>query len=225
MSNAPQNNNNYWNGGAFCENCGILTGNVINNGIYPIWHAGCKPGCNSHWEDQDPIVSDDEYAHMMDEEERWREACLQESKYQEEPLFELGTQRSERDIEYDRRQELCKTPTDKTDEFEIWANEWGLTNQWDEELELEENEREEMACEDHNVLKVVEVDWETLANEPCDYIAEYRHPYHEDDEELEREARAQYEREMEAQDREEDEREEREYQESRYRYYYDSDSD
>lgn len=209
MSTAPRNNNYYWNNGAFCENCGILTGNVTNNGIYPIWHAGCKPGCNSVWEDQDPIVSDDEYD--------------SQDHGQEEPLFELRTQRSERDIEYDRRQELCKTPTERTEEFEIWANEWGLTNHWDEEFELEHEERAEMESEDHNVLKVVEVDWETLAKEPRDYIAEYRHPYHEDDEELEREAREEYRREMEAQDREEDEREEREYQESRYRYYYDSD--
>ena len=74
MSTAPRNNNYYWNNGAFCENCGILTGNVTNNGIYPIWHAGCKPGCNSVWEDQDPIVSDDEYD--------------SQDHGQEEPLFE-----------------------------------------------------------------------------------------------------------------------------------------
>ena len=204
MSNAPRNNNYYWDNGAFCENCGILTGNVTNNGILPIWHTGCKPGCNSVWYDQDPMSDDDE---DQDEEQ------------------ELASQRSERDIEYDRRYELCKTPIERTEEFELWANEWGLRKEWDEEFELEHEERAEMESEDHNVLKVVEVDWETLAKESRDYIAEYRHPYHEDDEELELEARAQYEREMEAEEREQDAMEEREYQASRGRYYdlYDDD--
>jgi hypothetical protein len=46
MSNAPQNNNYHWNNGAFCENCGILTGNVK----YTMRHDGCKPGCKSIWD-------------------------------------------------------------------------------------------------------------------------------------------------------------------------------
>ena len=134
-----RNNNSYWNNGAYCENCGMLTGNVINNGIQPIWHPNCKPGCNSVWYDQDPMTDDDE-----DEDDE---------------------QEQEQEQELDVK--VC-----------------------DEELVLEEYEKEE-----------------------------WRHPYHEDDEELEREAREEYRKEMEAQEREEDEREEREWRESRYGYY------
>ena len=46
MSNANQNKNYHWNNGAFCENCGILTGNVK----YTMRHDGCKPGCKSTWD-------------------------------------------------------------------------------------------------------------------------------------------------------------------------------
>jgi hypothetical protein len=67
MSKRSETKNHYWNNGAFCENCGILTGNVRNNGIFPIYHEGCKPGCKSVWEDQDPISDDEE------EEEEGRE--------------------------------------------------------------------------------------------------------------------------------------------------------
>jgi hypothetical protein len=75
MNNAPRNNNYYWNNGAFCHNCGILKGNVINNGQNPIWHPDCKPGCKSTWEDQDFSPCDEyEYEHILDEEERWNEA-------------------------------------------------------------------------------------------------------------------------------------------------------
>lgn len=184
MSNFARNNNHYWDNGAFCENCGILTGNVTNNGVLPIWHEGCKPGCTSVWQDQDPLSDDDE----------------EPNEYHANPLFELPLQRSHRVIEYDQRQELSKTPTERTDEFELWAEEYGLIT----DKNREQEEREEMAWEDDK---------------------EYRHPYHEDDEELEREAREEYRRQIEEQDREEDEREEREFRESRYKYYDTDDSD
>lgn len=53
--NLSQNANHYWDNGAYCLNCGLLQGNVINNNIHPIWHPACKPGCNSTWHDQDPL--------------------------------------------------------------------------------------------------------------------------------------------------------------------------
>jgi hypothetical protein len=80
MSNAPQNNNYHWTNGAFCENCGILTGNVTNNGIFPIYHEGCKPGCKSVWEDQDPISDDEE----EEEEEEDKEEEDKEEEDKEE---------------------------------------------------------------------------------------------------------------------------------------------
>jgi len=203
MSILSQSNNHYWDNGAFCVNCGILTGNVTNNGIHPIWHAGCKPGCNSTWEDQEPIMSDDEYAQVIDEE---------------------------RDMENKRRNALCKTPADRTDEFELWANEYGLIKTLDEEFALEVNERQEMSLEDINVLEFAakiqaDVDWETLEREESSYVAEWRHPYHEDDEELEREAREEDRRQMEAQEREEQAMEERDRRECQNGYDYDEDYD
>jgi hypothetical protein len=141
------NSNYYYYNGAFCENCGFLTGSVQNNGVDPIWHDGCKPDCKLRWENQLSIVSDDE-------------ETLQEIIYVQKE--------------------------NKVDQAE------------------EKNEKS------------------TIPVTP-----EYRHAYHEDDEDLEREAREEYEREMEEQNREEEEMEKRMFEESRYRYIdsdeYDSD--
>jgi len=176
--NLSRKNNHYWDNGAYCGNCGILKGNVTNNGIHPIWHTGCKVGCNSTWEDQDPILSDDEYAHLLDEEERWRNAC--------------------------------RDPRQEEEEDEL---------QPDYAPDIEQIEREDMSYEDSNVLTLEQeysatMCWENL------------HAYHEDDEELELEAREEYRREMEAQEREEDAMEERDRIECGYgRSYYDDDGD
>ena len=98
MSNFARNENYYWNGGAFCKNCGVLKGNVTNDGIHPIWHDGCKSGCNSTWEDQEFSACDEhEYAHLLDEEERWEQAQY-DPREEEEPYLE-----DERQMEYDSR--------------------------------------------------------------------------------------------------------------------------
>ena len=155
MSESSENKNHYWNNGAFCENCGILTGNVINNGILPIYHKGCKPGCKSVWEDQDPM-SDDE-----DEEE------------EEEEVF------------------VYKSMREETGEFELWANKWGLINEWDEEEENQDGMQgrgevdwEVLNKEPRDYIMEMsrrmrgEVDWEVLDKEPRDYIVKWSEMYH-----------------------------------------------
>jgi hypothetical protein len=77
MSNTPQNNNYYWSNGAYCVNCGILKGNVINNNVHPIWHPACRSGCNSAWYDQEPLEYEE-----TDEDRFYRE--LEEREKQEE---------------------------------------------------------------------------------------------------------------------------------------------
>ena len=144
--NQSRNNNHYWDGGAFCENCGMLKGNVIDNGVHPIWHPNCKPGCNSAWYNQETIDTNDSFeeARLLDEEERYN--------------LDYGDEDQD---EYER----------------------------------------------------------------CDLLEEFHHPYHEDDPELEKEAREEYKREMEAQEREEEEMAERDRQESDYGYYNGEDDD
>ena len=104
---ARNNENYYWNGGAFCVNCGKLEGNVTNNGVHPIWHNGCKPGCNSTWEDQDAVCEDYEYAQLMDEEERWAQAQYDPREEEEEEEAYLAY---EREMDTLSRKASCTGP-------------------------------------------------------------------------------------------------------------------
>jgi len=50
MSILNQPNSYYWYTGAFCENCGILKGNVTYDGTRPIRHKDCKSDCKTTWD-------------------------------------------------------------------------------------------------------------------------------------------------------------------------------
>ena len=113
MFKSRNSTNYYWNGGAFCVNCGVLKGNVTNNGIHPIWHQNCKIGCTSSWNDQDIDDTDFfEEARLLDEEERYNLAygdeddeeynrhCEQEYKKLEEEWVQNEPENHDVDEEY-----------------------------------------------------------------------------------------------------------------------------
>jgi len=83
MSNSPQNNNYYWYNGAFCENCGIITGNTSNHGGRHIWYGDCKPGCNTKWDYKDFCPSND-YKEACAYRELMRVYFLREAEYEKE---------------------------------------------------------------------------------------------------------------------------------------------
>lgn len=95
--NQSRNNNHYWDGGAFCENCGKLKSNVIDNGDHPIWHPNCKPGCNSAWYNQETIDTND--------------SCKEEERYNAEDQDEYERHCEE---EYERH---CQERCDYQDKF------------------------------------------------------------------------------------------------------------
>jgi hypothetical protein len=185
MSNFTRNNENYyWNGGAFCVNCGKLDGDVTNNGVHPIWHKGCKLGCNSTWEDQDFSPCDDyEYAHLLDEEERWNEAC-RDTREEEDESY----------LEDERRMDVM--------EYESRCEEWEREDMANEDQVVSPRHdtlNQRASCTGPPVfpmeLLVNGYNLHDLILDGDDYD-----PY---DEETELEARRQYDREMEAEDREE----------------------
>jgi len=110
-NNLPQNNNHYWPNGAFCVNCGILKGDVINNNVHPIWHPACRPGCNSAWCDQEPFeyeeTDEDRFYRELEEQEQeeWKQqqAEWEQERLQEEWEEEQGEiweqEREEMDLE------------------------------------------------------------------------------------------------------------------------------
>lgn len=120
MSNFTRNNNHYWNGGAFCANCGILKGNVINNNVHPIWHPRCKPGCNSTWEDQEPLeyeeTEEDRFYRELEEEEE--QENLEERFYEERDRFYANLAEEEEDRIYTKEEEEEEDERDRLQELE-----------------------------------------------------------------------------------------------------------
>lgn len=157
MAQYSQNGNYYWSGGAFCVNCGNLKGNVTNNGVHPIYHANCKTGCNSTWEDQDPICEDYEYAELMDEEERWREACRDPSEEELDELYsyleyerQMEEEYKARWEEYEREQleegEIQETKEERLEQCyrnQLEKEEIAFSNMMYEELMRQDQEREQ----------------------------------------------------------------------------------
>ena len=144
---ARNNGNYYWNGGAFCVNCGKLEGNVTNNGVHPIWHRDCKSGCNSTWEDQDPICEDYEYAELMEEEERWRNACRdprEEDQEAEESYLEYERRREE----YARQEEEEELEEGEIAETKEERMEQCYRNQLESEMEFTNMVYEELLRQD-----------------------------------------------------------------------------
>lgn len=39
----------YWKDAAYCETCGYVEGNIINDFINPLRHSGCKADCQESW--------------------------------------------------------------------------------------------------------------------------------------------------------------------------------
>lgn len=60
--------NEYGEGWAKCVNCGQLKGNVIDNGVHPIWHRDCDKSCNAVWRNNEPIMEDWELARFLHDE-------------------------------------------------------------------------------------------------------------------------------------------------------------
>jgi len=103
--NLQRNNNYYWSNGAYCENCGILTGNVTNNGVQPIWHEGCKPGCKSVWHDQSLDTTSD---HQEDQRHPYHEDTEElELEAQEEYRREMEAQEREENAMEERDRIEC----------------------------------------------------------------------------------------------------------------------
>jgi len=61
MSILPQSNNYFWHTGAFCENCGILTGRVTIDRVTGTYtkHKDCKQDCTTTWDSECFCPTDD----------------------------------------------------------------------------------------------------------------------------------------------------------------------
>lgn len=160
MAQYSQNGNYYWNGGAFCVNCGNLKGNVTNNGVHPIWHANCKTGCNSTWEDQDAICEDYEYAELMDDEERWREACRDPVEEEREAMESYLEYQRQMDEEYERRMdEEYERQMKEEEEYESYWEEYDREQEELEEGEIAETKEERLAQCLRNQLERDEIEF------------------------------------------------------------------
>lgn len=148
-NNLSRNENHYWDNGAYCVNCGILKGNVINNNIHPIWHPRCNPGCDSVWHDQEPL----EYEEESDQDRFYRE--LEEEAQSDREQDRLQQERSIQEWEEtDEERFLRELEEEEQEDWEQSQKEWEeerLQEEWEEErAEIWELEREEM---DHTIAQ------------------------------------------------------------------------
>lgn len=114
--------NCYWDGGAFCVNCGILQGNVYDDGVHPIWHPNCKTGCMSSWNSQDTeslekerplnaaqiyaLLHDDVNSHAKLQEVRGSDEDYHHPYEEDDPELELEAREEyKREMEAQEREE------------------------------------------------------------------------------------------------------------------------
>ena len=98
----------YWYNGAYCENCGVLTGNVINNGVHPLWHPDCNPGCKTVWHKKTVLpTSNGENPSLINEEERKHLDYTPQHAYKEddEELELEAIEEYKRELEAQEREE------------------------------------------------------------------------------------------------------------------------